>query len=75
MKWLFICVWLISILFFYFRGKIRPTFGKTFIRPQRYTSATQCLTYFVLERKISAGPFISKEHFSDMELITENWNI
>ena len=31
MKWLFICVWFISTLFFCFRGKIRPTFGKTVI--------------------------------------------
>ncbi len=32
MKRLLICVWLISVLFFCFRGNVRPTFVKTLIR-------------------------------------------
>ena len=66
---LVILVWLIPILFFYFRGKIKPTLEKL-LPAKYYTCATKCFTYFVLERKIS-GPFISKEHFSNMKLITE----
>ena len=75
MKWLFICVWLISILFFYFRGKIRPTFGKTFIDHSVILAPLNALLILCSKEKFRSGPFISKEHFSDMELITENWRV
>ena len=75
MKWLFICVWLVSILFFYFRGKIKPTFGKTFIDHSVILAPLNALLILCSEKKFRSGPFISKEHFSNMELITENWRV
>ena len=75
MKWLFICVWLISILFFYFRGKIRPTFGKTFTDHSVIIAPLNALLILCSKEKLRSGPFISKEHFVDMELITENWRV
>ena len=73
MKWLFICIWLISILFFYFRGKIKRTFGKTFIDQSVILASLNALLILCSKEKFRSGPFISKKHFVDMELITENW--
>ena len=75
MKWLSICVWLISILFFYFRGKIRLTYGKTFFDHSVILAPLNALLILCSKEKFRSGPFISKKHFSDMDLITENWKI
>ena len=75
MKWLFICVWLISILFFYFRGKIKPTFSKIFIDHSVLLAPLNALLILCSKEKFRSGPFILKEHFVDMELITENWRV
>ena len=75
MKWLFICIWLISILFFYFRGKIKPTRGKTFIDQSVILGPLNTLLNFCSKKKFRSGPFVSKEHFVGMYLITENWHV
>ena len=73
MKWLFICVWLISILVFCFRRKIRPTFGKTFFDHNVILGLLNALLSSCSKEKFRSGPFISKKYFVDMGLMTENW--
>ena len=75
MKWLFICIWLISILFIYFRGKVKPTLSKTFIDHSIILAPLNALLILCSKEKFRSGPFISKEHFVDKELTTENWRV
>ena len=75
MKWLFICIWLISILSIYLRGKIKPTLSKTFIYHSIVLPHLNALLILCSKEKFRYGPFISKDHFVDMELITENWRV
>ena len=73
MKWLFICVWLISILFF-FLGKIKPTHGKTLSTEALYQHRS--IPYlFVLERKISIWAFCFERTLCWQYLITENCHV
>ena len=75
MKWLFVCIWLISILSIYFRGKIKPTLSKTFIDHSIILAPLNALIILCSKEKFRSGPFISKEHFVDVERITENWRV
>ena len=75
MKWLFICIWLISILSIYLRGKIKPTLSKTFIDHSSILAPLNALIILCSKEKFRSGPFISKEHFVDVERITENWRV
>ena len=75
MKWLFICIWLISILSICLRGKIKPTLSKTFIDHSIILAPLNALLILCSKEKFRSGLFISKEHFVDMELITENWRV
>ena len=75
MKWPFICIWLISILFFYFRRKIKRTFGKTSIEQSVILASLKALLVLCSKEKFRSGPFISKKNFVDMELTIENWQV
>ena len=75
MKWPFICIWLISILFFYFRGKIKRTFGKASIEQSVILASLNALLILCSKEKFRSRPFISKKHFVNMELTTENWQV
>ena len=75
MKWLFVCIWLISILSIYLRGKIKPTLSKTFIDHSIILAPLNALIILCSKEKFRSGPFISKEHFVDVERITENWRV
>ena len=60
MKWLFICDWLISILFFFFRGKIKPTRGKTFIDQSVILAPLNTLLNLCSKEKFRSGSFVPK---------------
>ena len=75
MKWLFICIWLISISSIYLRGKIKPTLSKTFIDHSIMLPHLNALLILCSKEEFRSGPFISKDHFVDMELITENLRV
>ena len=75
MKWLFICIWLISILSICLRGQIKPTLSKTCIDHSIILAPLNTLLILCSKVKFRSGPFISTEHFVDMELITENWRV
>ncbi len=73
MKWIFIFIWLFSIIFFYFRGKIRPSFSKTFFDHSIILAPVNLL--FVLTSKVQRTPFIPLENIPELASITENWKI
>ena len=75
MKWLSICIWLISILSICLRGKIKPTLSKTFINHSIMLAPLNALLILCSKEKFRSRPFISKEHFVDTELITENYRV
>ena len=75
MKWLSFCIWLISILSICLRGKIKPTLSKTFIDHSIILAPLNALIILCSKEKFRSGPFISKEHFVDVERIPENWRV
>ncbi|OUT99104.1 MAG: aspartyl beta-hydroxylase [Betaproteobacteria bacterium TMED41] len=73
MKWILIFIWLFSIVFFYFRGKIRPSFSKTFIDHSIVLAPINLL--FVLTSKVQKTPFIPLENLPELQSLTKNWKI
>ena len=73
MKWILIFIWLFSIVFFYFRGKIRPSFSKTFIDHSIVLAPINLL--FVLTSKVQKTPFIPLENLPELQSLTKNWEI
>ena len=51
---------------------LKPTLSKTFIDHSIILAPLNALLILCSKEKFQAGPFISKEHFSDIELITES---
>ena len=73
MKLTLLFIWLFSVIFFYFRGKVRPSLSKTFFDHSIILAPVNCL--FVLTSKVPKTPFIALDKIPELKLLTENWQI
>ncbi len=73
MKWIIIALWVSSILFFYFRGKVRPSLSKTFIDHSVFIAPLNAV--LVLTSKIKNAPFLPTNSINDLKVLQNNWHI
>ena len=73
MKWILLLIWFFSVMFFYIRGKVRPSLSRTFFDHSVILAPINCL--FVLTSKVPKTPFISTDNIPELKLLTENWKI
>ena len=73
MKWFFLFIWLLSIVFFYFRGKIRPTISKTFFDHSIILAPINLI--FILTSKVQRTPYIPLESIPELKTLSDNWEI
>ena len=73
MKWIILVLWVASKLFFYFRGKLKPSSSKPFIDHSVLINPLNAI--LVLTPKIGNAPFIATSSFKDLKIIQENFQV
>ncbi|OUV02687.1 MAG: aspartyl beta-hydroxylase [Betaproteobacteria bacterium TMED82] len=72
-KGIIISLWISSILFFYFRGKIKPSLAKTLIDHSVLLAPLNAI--FVMTSKTNRTPVIPTDSLSELKILRDNWHI
>lgn len=71
MKWIFLGVWLSSILFFHFRSKVRLPVGRQLLDHSIFLAPLNAL--MVLGSRVATTPFLSTALLPELRLLQDNW--
>lgn len=72
-KWIILAIFVISALYIQHRGKVRHSFYRQFFDHSTLLAPINFLMYIF--SKVPNQPYIDTQHFKDLKVLDENWEM
>ena len=73
MKWFILALWIASILFAHFRGRVRLPLGRQFL--DHSVALAPVNAFMVLSSRAPTTPFVSPDEIPGLHVLRDNWQV